>query len=219
MKKIIFFVLTIGLISAQNIVPKPKVKTPFTDGKFNFGVHAGLNISSLSTSLPDYFNKNYLGFRGGLFARVNFNKFYIQPEINFSQVGGEGLFGNTPGRIYGSKANTLEIPVLLGFKLINLKVINLRAYGGGFWAWNMTNDISVNDVVFPENNTSVTSEKAGRYNGGLILGAGVDIWRFTLDARYQWGLANMFGTNTLFQDARAGFQYGTFNVTLGVKIW
>jgi len=186
---------------------------------FTLGIHAGVNVSTLSTNIPDYFSSANAGFRGGVFARINIKKFHIQPELNFSMVGSEGNFSDNPARYYSARANTLEVPLILGYKIIDFKFINLRLQAGGFFAWNMSKTLKVHDQAFPQNDTTITSANAADYNGGIVLGAGVDVWRFALDFRYQWGFVNMFGNNVIFQDPVAGFKYGTFAFTLGYKFF
>ncbi len=186
---------------------------------FNLGVHLGVNVNNLSTSLPDYFNPANAGFRGGVFARINIKKFHIQPEFNFSMVGGDGTFSENPNRYYSTKSNCLEVPLLFGYKVIDFKLINLRLQAGGFFQWNFDNKIEVHDAAFPQNDTTITSQKGSNFNGGIVLGAGVDIWRFCADFRYQWGFANMYGENIIFQNPSAGFKYGTFSITIGYKFF
>lgn len=209
MKKIFFLIIVAAGI--QLSAQKAKI--------FNLGVHMGVNVNTLSTSLPDYFTTANAGFRGGLFGRINIKRFHIQPEINFSMVGSEGTFSENPNRYYSTRANTLEIPLMFGFKIIDFKLINIRLQAGGFFAYNFSNTIQVQDAAFPVNDTTITSANGAKYNGGIILGGGVDIWRFTADLRYQWGLANQFGDNFIFQDPRAGFKYGTFSITIGYKFF
>jgi|688.fasta_scaffold484614_2 hypothetical protein len=209
MKKIVFTILLLSSLQVQ--AQKAKI--------FTLGVHAGVNVNTLSTSLPDYFSNVNIGFRGGLFTRINIKRFHIQPELNFSMVGSDGTFSENPNRYYSTKTNTLEVPLLFGFKIIDFKLINLRLQAGGFFAWNITNTIKVQDAAFPINDSTITSYNGAKFNGGIILGAGVDVWRFTADFRYQWGLANMYGDNFIFQDPRAGFKYGSFAITIGYKFF
>ncbi len=194
-----------GTASAQKII--------------QLGVHAGANVNILSTSLQDFYTNGYTGFRGGVFARFNFSRFNIQPELNFSMTGGEGVFANNPNRSYSTKTNTLEIPILLGLKLVKGKLVSLRTQFGGFWAWNITNSIVVHDEVFTQNDSLIVSSQGANFNGGVVLGLGLDIWRFNLEARYQWGLANLFGNNIIYQDPRAGMRYSGFSITLGFSFY
>jgi hypothetical protein len=191
----------------------------FAQKMIQIGVQAGANGSILSTSMPDYYTHLSLGFRGGVFTRINLGILNITPEINFSMVGSDGTFANDPNRSYSTKTNTFEMPVLLGIRLAKGKLINFRTQFGGFWAWNITNSIMVHDHVFSQNDTLITNANGAKFNGGIVLGVGLDIWRFNLEMRYQWGLANLFGNNIVYQDPRAGFRYSGFSVTLGFSFY
>src|SRR5690349_12703903 len=133
MKKL--FIILVLLISSQLYAQK----------LFNLGLHAGVNVNTLSTSLPDYFSAANSGFRGGIFARINIKKFHIQPEANFSMVGSDGNFSNNHSRYYSARINCLEFPLLFGYKIIDFKLINLRLQAGGFFQWNINKSISVFD--------------------------------------------------------------------------
>ncbi len=68
---------------------------PFNQRFINFGVKAGINVNRLETRIQRYINENYIGFNGGVFARFNLTqrkRLHIQPELNFSMIGGEGFF-------------------------------------------------------------------------------------------------------------------------------
>jgi hypothetical protein len=207
MRRLIFlFVLFIGSqLYAQKI--------------FNLGLHAGVNVSTLSTNIPDYFSSANAGFRGGIFARINIKKFHIQPELNFSMVGSEGSFAENPARYFSARANTLEVPLLFGYKIIDFKLINIRLQAGGFFAYNLSKSIKVHDQDYPQNDSTISSSNAPDYNGGIVVGAGADIWRFTLDFRYQWAFANMYGSNIVVGNPTANFKTGTFSVTFGYKFF
>lgn len=185
----------------------------------NLGIKAGVNVNTLSTSLPDYFSAANSGFRGGVFARINIKKFHIQPEANFSMVGSDGSFNDNPSRYYSARLNCLEFPLLFGYKIIDFKLINIRLQAGGFFQWNIYKSLRVSDSAYPQNDSTITSQGGADYNGGIVVGAGADVWRFTLDFRYQWGFANVYGSNVIFQDPSANFKYGTFSVTFGYKFF
>lgn len=208
--------LPAGLL-AQN-QDQPKVKKPVNEHKVNFGAKVGLNVSQLSTRISDFYNENYLGFKGGVFARFNIKKLHIQPELNFSMVGGEGTFGNGTGGSYSVKVNTLELPIMVGYKVLDFKIVNVRLAGGVFGAYNLSRSIVVNDPNYPANN-NFSNDRAASWNAGFLVGGGVDIWRITVDLRYQWGLVNLMGENIFQQDYQAGFKHGTFEISAGFKIF
>jgi hypothetical protein len=188
----------------------------YKDRLINFGVKVGLNLNHLSTKTKDFNSSVTAGFKGGLFGRFNIRQFHIQPEINFAMFGGSGTFQN--GGEYTVRINAIEMPLLFGYKIINSNFLNLRAQAGVYGAYHLERSISVNDPNYPENN-SFTREKMSEWNAGLVIGAGVDVWRFTFDLRYQWGLINLMGRNSFQHDPSAGFKQGTFEISVGFKIF
>lgn len=218
-KLLLIFCLVFAVVSGfSQTETKEKPKKTYANRRVNLGVSAGLNVSRLSTRINDFYTDNYLGFRGGVFARFNFRKFHIQPELNFSMTGGQGSFNDGSGGSYAVKFNSLELPILAGYKILDFRIVNLRLQGGVYGAYNFTRSIYVNDPNYPDNN-NFTSDQTSRWNAGLVLGGGLDVWRLTIDFRYYWGLVNVMGDNTFQQDPRAGFKNGTFTVTAGFKIF
>ncbi len=217
-KKIVLL-LSIGVLLLVNPnLHAQKERRPMNERIFNIGVKAGINVNRLSTSLPAYFNENYLGFKGGVFTRFNIGRFHIQPELNFSMTGGRGRFNNSNDQYYALKLNAIELPVLLGFKVINFDIFNLRLNAGGWVNFNVSKSLIVTDANNPGNN-SFESSKMSDFDGGVVVGLGVDIWRFTLDFRYQWGFVNILGRNIMIQDPAAKFRSGIFEVSAGFKIY
>jgi hypothetical protein len=134
-------------------------------------------------------------------------------------VGSNGNFSNVPDRFYEAKNMTLEVPVVLGLRLVKGKLVNFYTRFGGFFAYNFQKSIRAHDPIFPQNDSLITSGRGANFNGGIVLGLGLDIWRFNIEMRYQWGLANLYGNNVVYQDPRAGFRYSGFSVTLGFYIY
>lgn len=218
MKGILFFrwMLPFVLILQALCINAQTEKKPFGTRFINFGIKAGINVNRLETRIDRFINENYIGFNGGVFARFNFKRLHIQPELNFSMIGGEGFFEN--GGRYEIKSNTFELPVAIGYKVLDFKLINIRINAGPFASVSVSRSVRAIDPDYPSN-SSFTSDKTPLWNGGILLGLGVDIWRFTLDARYKFGFVEMLGTNVLVQDAGAGFKNGHFEFSLGFKIF
>lgn len=214
----LFAFLVFPLLFSTNIFAQDNIKKPYHERVFNIGLKAGINVNRLSTSVPDYFNNNYVGFKGGIFTRFNIKRFHFQPEVNFSMTGGTGRFQNNNSQFYNIKVNAIEVPLLLGFKIINFEIFNLRLNAGGFVNFNVQKSITVSDSNNPSNN-DFTSAKMANFNGGVVVGLGMDIWRFTLDFRYQWGFVNVLGSNILVQDPAAKFRSGIFEFSVGFRLY
>ena len=159
----------------------------FVFGQFTIGPKVGLTMSKLSTNFEDVEEEMKTGFQFGAFARFG-KKLYVQPELIFATKGGiikeEGF--NTKTTV---KLSTVQIPVIIGFKLLNLNVVNLRIHGGPAMSFVTNKEVTIS-----------TDTGAEAFDGAHIkdaiwnfqLGLGVDVLMFTLDVRYEWGLNNIW---------------------------
>jgi hypothetical protein len=154
--------------------------------KVNFGPKIGYSASKLSTNLPDVTESLKHNFMAGLFLRIG-NKLYIQPELMYHSRGG---VLDSAGYVQTVVFKNLEIPVMVGFKLLDLKVFNLRFMGGPVASFALNKDISVSDLV------QDPFDEADFKNvlWGLDVGLGVDVLFLSLDVRYEFGLNNVYIT-------------------------
>lgn len=153
---------------------------------FSVGPKIGASFSKFTTDRDQIKEemKNNIFF--GAFARLG-NKVYVQPELLIMRRNGmltdENPPENTPESKIGIKISTLDVPLLLGIKVLNLKVANIRVMAGPVASFVLNKKVTSEnwDETFTRDNMSNT-------NWGLQFGAGVDVLFFTLDARYEIGL-------------------------------
>jgi len=217
-RRISILLIVVGFVlsaQAQETTSEAPKKNKHETRMINFGVKAGINVNRLDTRIPAYLNENYIGFSGGIFARFNFKRLYLQPEVLFSMVGGNGFFDK--GGRYNIKIHTIEFPLALGYKILDFRIINFRLNGGPFAAVSVYKDIEVTDPFHPSN--SFSSDSLSNWNAGLFVGLGADVWRFNLNARYKFGFVNLLGDNVMIQDPGAAFRNGHFEISLGFKIF
>ena len=177
---------------------------------FQLGAKLGANINQLSTSLPAYTNENYMGYNVGLFSRINFERFHIQPELYYSHNGGNMVNGADLIKVRTHSAN---LPILLGYKILDFEQFNLRINAGPYASYAFYQDIESN----VGGQTPFTREKMNNLNLGVVGGIGVDIWRITIDARYNWGLMNVLGDNKFNSNPSAGFRNSWFEFAVGFR--
>lgn len=196
MKKIIIFIFLVfltGEIYAQ----------------FALGLKLGYNASKLSTSLDSIKSSFSSGFHVGAFARIG-KKVYLQPELYYT-LQGSVFTSNLSNWKQKITIGTLDIPVLVGFKIINLKAINWRIMAGPMASFIVNSKINnVNSATNP-----ITSADLQKTNWYIQAGTGVDFLFLTLDLRYQLGL------NKMIKDAAKATFNATNNlwvVSLGFKI-
>jgi len=163
---------------------------PFT---FDLGVKAGINSSKITTDNPSAVGYTYSDFKSdvksgyniGAFARIGGKKLYFQPELLYCKRNGQSSFTNGSQTL---NLKTIQIPLLLGYRLINLKIASVRAFTGPAMSF-VTNGSSVNII-----SSTISQFKADNFKSSIWnwqLGAGVDVLKFTFDVRYEWGLSKL----------------------------
>jgi Outer membrane protein beta-barrel domain len=197
MKKIVLSVVFTALVASSF-------------AQFHFGVKGGLNKSTTLTestiNSATFSSLSKSGYNLGVFARLGVKKFYVQPEILFCHK----LCGSSAGAVLQNLTlNTFQMPVLLGYKLIDLKLASLRVFTGPA----MSVKASGNQV---SNISSVSLDKLNNNTWDWQLGSGIDIGPLTFDIRYEWGLSKLsvpiltgsgFGNKANFVSLAVGFKF------------
>jgi hypothetical protein len=159
----------------------------------NFGAKIGANFSKFSVSKSEMQYSFQPGFDIGFFARVKHQKIYVQPELFYSYQVTKATVNNASEKF---KSHNLVIPVLLGYKLLDVKMTNVRVFLGPEFSYVLSEDSSV-DLRAPAN-------VAG------IIGAGIDIAMLTVDLRYGY----TFNRATKDDD----FKFNPHNNVIGVSL-
>ncbi len=186
MKKLI---LTIALIIFASAI---YAQLPFT---FDLGLKGSINSSELKTGDATINNISYANFKSatksgynlGIFARLGGKRMYFQPEIMYCQKNGQSNIGTLVIQTLDLK--TIQIPLLAGYKLIDLKVASIRAFTGPAMSFPTSGS------GIKSNLTNVSPNNLNKNIWDWQLGAGIDILKFTLDVRYEWGLSNISDSN------------------------
>jgi len=169
---------------------------------FSIGPKVGFNYSSLPTTSSAVTNQaGKAGFQVGAFARIG-NKTYLQPEVLIGTNSASFTFSSGgSASVQDAKFSTLEIPVLLGHKLVSLPLLNVRLMAGPDFVSLLKKPglqiPSVGDYTYKD------------FNVGAEAGLGVDVANFTFDARYNFGLSSI---NSGF-----GQRLNFFNLSIGLK--
>jgi hypothetical protein len=178
----------------------------FANAQFNFGIKGGYNSSLNMGSIPVINPANYAlndlkgelknGFHLGAFARIG-GKIYVQPELLYGLQKKSYQFtiqdiqntSNVKKIENHITFSTVDIPVLIGYKIVDAKIFNLRAFAGPKFKLNAGSKLSftnlANNTELEDNDPTLTAIKGELKNAavGLEVGAGVDLLMFTLDAR------------------------------------
>jgi len=181
----------------------------FVFGQFTIGPKVGYNASKLSTNLDTITSNFKSGFSIGVFVRIG-KRFYFQPEIYYTTQG--GVFESNEYN-WEQKVNigSLDIPALVGFKLIKGKVVNLRILAGPLASFVVNKSVKdAGGILGPIENADINS-----VNWAIQAGAGLDVLFLTLDVRYQIGLNNLIKT---IENSDINSKNSVWVVSLGFKI-
>ena len=179
-------------------------------GQFTFGPKIGYNTSKLSTDLDSISADIKHNFQIGAFARFG-KKLYLQPEVYYCTSGGTLKREGTTLK-EKIKLSNVSIPVLVGYKLINAKIINLRIMAGPVANIIVGKDLQADDLIADPLQDSDLKNMAW----GFDLGAGVDVFFLSLDVRYEWGLNNIYIIPDDGEDQK--MKSNMFIVSLGFKL-
>ena len=162
---------------------------------FQLGVKTGFNSTSFETeggygfdAAKDDFKSGYLigGWsRIGLLGNLS-----LQPELYYSKKSGDTDFNS-----FGSESFSYyswDVPLLAHLEVVDLKLLKIYGLGGPVASFR-SKDESKFSVASLESDYEGDSFKSTNWN--FQLGAGVQLMRFTIDARYEWGLNDMSRTD------------------------
>ena len=188
--------------------------TTLMSGQIKFGPKIGFNASKLTTSVDSVKTQFKAGFQFGAFVRIG-DRIYLQPELYYTSQGGEFTHDSSGSWKQSITLASLDIPLLIGFKIINNDNLNLRIMAGPVGSFIVNKKITdLNSITGPIQKSDIANT-----NWYIQAGAGIDIWMFTFDIRYQVGLNKVIkevsyeGKNVNFNTSN-----NVWVVSLGLKI-
>lgn len=201
--------------------------------QFSFGIKAGynssLNIENMGSVTDGSYNlgnvksEMWNNFQAGLFARVYVKKFYIQPELLYAiqkkeydlkevMIDGTATDVNT----YMNVSN-VEVPVLLGYKLLDLKVANVRVFAGPRFIMNAGSSLQYENITSEQVTSAGLIQDFKDAQVALDAGVGVDVLMFALDARVN--LVQDFSGMSTSDLKNISMPANTFVISLAWKIF
>ena len=195
----------------------------FGQGPISFGPKIGFNSTKVSTAYEDYVDEMKNGVQGGVFFSIYMNKFYIQPEAYFSVK--RGLLDTTIGDplnlaetvdvSQSFSLTTVDIPMLIGYRILDLKLARVRVWGGPVASYVLDKEYTLS-LNGEEDNSRISKADFKDAIWGAQVGAGLDILFLTFDIGYEFGLEEFLNISSL---DNLGLKNNTFYVSLGWRIF
>ena len=191
--------------------------------QFTFGIRGGLSSTDFTPKDLVILNKNDVkqfkisvddakyGFHLGLYTRFQKNHLFIQPEvlltsnkIDYRVEDFENTLGST---IKSERYNFVDVPVNVGYKLGPLRI-----QAGPIGHFHIGNVSELKDL-------KGYREKFETMTWGVQYGFGLDIWRTSLDFKWERNFNN-YQDNIVFDDVRYDFNDtpNRFVISLGFAL-
>ena len=187
----------------------------FAGGGFDIaiGPKVGYQTTKLSYNKADIKSGFANHFTAGLFGRVTIGRIYVQPEVLYFKtsnvfdatvtgVDDDNLFNLPTGANFNLTLNqmNLQVPLMIGFNVIDLDIITLRAQVGPTANFVLKSQ-TLYDKTYTLNGEQQELENVSTdehfdtksISWGLQAGLGIDVLKkITLDVNYSFGLSPMF---------------------------
>lgn len=206
-------------------------------GSARFGVGAG--FTSSSTAIKDFDVKNVSLYHVGVYYQIPLlSGLSLQPGIHYQVKGatldnmvGKGTWDAKVGSLE-TKVGYLEIPVQVQY---GLDLMFLRPYlfvepfvGIGLNIDSSTRENITGTVIDQVKDFAQATAKRVEY--GLGVGAGLEIWRFQISAKYYWNFGRFADErtgeqkleamgNTIQQAYQGGNNFNGFTISLSFFIF
>lgn len=182
-------VMLIGAVALVLLLPNLSLAKRITGG-LKIGMNSanlhGEAMKELEEELGEVL-KSKLGLCAGGFIRFNISKtFAIQPEVLYTMKGAkfeQTILGET--MTFKMNLSYLEIPVLVKLMIPTSSGIKPSLFAGPTLAIKLSGKTK---LEYAGETEELDIEKMKDTDFGLIIGAGVDFGRLTVDLRYVLGL-------------------------------
>lgn len=189
--------------------------------EFEMGIKLGVN--SGKSQLKDLQNYSLNAdaaakLHGGAYARLKLWAvgIYVQPECLITtraadlQISGSNLSTNSSITDVTVKHSGLyaDVPVLLGMKFIKL----FRVYAGPNFQFLMNQNTEI-----PSSADLVKKFDLKSNSTGIVIGAGVDIWKLRGDIR--WDYSNNLGSNIEFNGMQPSLKSSMISFQISYKLF
>ena len=152
-------------------------------GQFALGVKLGYNANKLTTNLDSIKSQVNSGFHVGVWSHFG-KRLYFAPELLYTMSGAvftsEGTLSTSDWQ-QKITIGSMDIPLLLGFKIIHSKAITWRIEVGPEACFTVNKKIKEEGSI----TGPITTASIGSMSWYVLGGTGIDILFLNLNVRYQ----------------------------------
>ncbi len=180
MNRIVKFTAIIGLMSVLAVLPQSLRGEDHSSSIFKVGLKGGIGFTTMSRFELGYISesvRNYTGFSAGMAFSFDLpvQGMTIQPELNYVSKG-TMYRGQEDIRF---RTDFIELPVNLqvGLDLIFLRPFLMVSPYIGYAVHKLPEQLQWSGI--------------NRFQYGIGIGGGVDVWRFQIQVKYSWNFGQL----------------------------
>ncbi len=153
---------------------------------FTFGPKIGATFSKYRTDIDIIKEEAKSSLHWGAFVRIG-SRVYVQPEILFMDRSGILIKRNELSTGEQTiKLRTIDVPLLFGVKLADIKAVNIRIFAGPVASMAVNREVETSNWE-----DGLTKNDIRSANWGIQFGGGVDLLMFTIDLLYETGMGDL----------------------------
>jgi len=206
--------LMLSLFLGLSVYAQEQKTTTEADLTPKFGIKAGPSFTNLYIDDIDD-EQMKLGLNAGFFAKIPISKgVSFQPELLYHNKGSRVNYDNfiLGNGEYRFNLHYLEMPILFSFNVAK----NFNIHAGGYASYLLGADIKdVNEDGTIEDIDQLDADNFNRFDAGLVGGLGIDVGKFTIGARYNYGLGEIGKSGTLTGEVIKNAKNSALSLYLG----
>lgn len=223
--------LLIGISCIACLYAHSQTILDIKDKRFNYGAKIGMDatfpivrtLSINNAKAENILTEYQVGWEATIFCRINFNRFFIQPNLSWSKANGSIRFyipdpsvsGTTGVSITNStlhmEAKSINAPILIGYNLVREDPYGLSFMIGPKFRYNYNNLYTYGHG----DNTEYFQSTGSPYGISITTAIGVNIGRLFFDFMYDFGINR---TETEFQTQDSPIPTSNTNLLVSKRV-
>ncbi|MFA5326141.1 MAG: porin family protein [Bacteroidales bacterium] len=179
MKKVVVFIIALTLFMGFNVNSNAQ----------GFIIKGGLSYANMGTQFENYDVKSYTGYHFGVGVQTgSLLGFSLQPELLYNVSGSK--IGENIDWVQGY----LQLPVNIQWG-IDLMICKPYIQVSPFVGYCLSNTLSGTGISTDTNLLDYISDNSDRFDYGVGIGAGLELWKLQVSAKYIWNFGNVTDWN------------------------
>ena len=215
MKKLFFAAAMLGVVSLS---AQEKTTTP------QVGIKSSINMASFNGK--DVSNNDYkVGFSAGIYGHFPITEqFAVQPEVNFTRIGGKlkdeaTTVGNTTIKTKNKTTlDYIQVPVMFKYYPAGSR-FNIEAgpqIGYNIYASNTASESIINNTVITSERKTDIKDNVKDFDFGANFGIGYNVTdNINVGARYYMGLTKISENGSESNDTKPDVKNHSFSIGVG----